>query len=440
MRMYIKGHTNQLLLSLLALFLSHTTHAGTFETSHWQTKNGAEVIFYQAMNVPMLDISVAFAAGSAYDGKTFGISTLTTHLLNQGSQGISTNAMAEALATTGAQFEAENNKDMVVLNLKTLTAPNNLKKANALFSSIINHPDFSKESFTHEKEQQLMLITQSQQSPEEIANQTFFRILYKQHPYAHPSIGYRETVNLLKLEQVQRFYHEFFVASNTIIVLVGAINQSTAEILAEELTKDLPNGHPAPTIPEAKPLTEEINVEVPFPSSQTMLRLGQLGIDHHNPNYFPLQVGNYILGAGALVSRLAQELREKRGLTYGVSSQFFSMPGKGPFLISFSTRHRQIQVAKTLTRETLASFIKTGPTEAELFAAKQYLTGNFPLLMSSNRSIANMLLKIAFYHLPNNYLQTYIDHINAVTSENIKIAFQQLITPNKLLEVAVGQS
>ena len=150
-------------------------------------------------------------------------------------------------------------------------------------------------------------------------------------------------------------------------------------------------------------------------------------------------VGNYILGGGALVSRLAHELRENRGLTYGVYSQFSPMPGKGPFLISLSTKNSQTKTAIDVTRETLTSFIKTGPNEQELKAAKQYLTGSFPLSLASNRSIADMLLKIAFYHLPDDYLQTYIDHINAVTIESIKIAFQQLIISNKLLQVTVGK-
>ncbi len=115
------------------------------------------------------------------------------------------------------------------------------------------------------------------------------------------------------------------------------------------------------------------------------------------------------------------------------------MPGKGPFLINLSTKNSQTKTAIDVTRASLASFIKTGPNEQELLAAKQYLTGSFPLSLASNRSIADMLLKMAFYHLPDDYLRTYITHINAVNTEAIKTAFQQLITPNKLLQVTVGK-
>ncbi len=435
----MKKQLSTLFITFLSWLMPPLLHAKPLEPSLWQTKNGAQVIFYQTLEVPMLDLSIAFAAGSAHDGKAFGLSALTTQLLNQGSRGVNANLMAEQLAATGAQFEAQSNKDMVSFNLKTLTAPENLSKATELFSTIVSGPDFPIESFDREKKQQLMAIAQAHQSPEEMANQTFFKILYQQHPYAHPSIGLHETVSALTIEQVRGFYQQFFNANNAIIVLVGAIDEPRARQLAESFTKNLPKGYAAKAIPPAESLKTEINVEVPFPSSQTILRLGQMGIEPHNPHYFPLQVGNYILGGSSMLSRLTYELREKRGLTYGISSQLLPMPGKGLFLISFSTRHRQAKTAKDLTRDILASFIKNGPNEAELVAAKQYLTGNFPLSMGSNRSIANLLLKIAFYHLPKDYLQTYIDHINAVSAEEIKKAFQELITPNKLLEVSVGK-
>jgi zinc protease len=150
-------------------------------------------------------------------------------------------------------------------------------------------------------------------------------------------------------------------------------------------------------------------------------------------------VGNYTLGGGLLVSRLAIEIREKRGLTYGVYSEFVPMPGLGPFLITLSTQNNQATQALKMTEETLASFLKTGPTEQELAAAKQYLTGSFPLSLASNESIANMLLKMEFYHLPANYLDTYIEHVNQVTRDQIIQAFQQLIHPDKMLQVSVGK-
>ncbi len=429
------------LLTLVTLFftLSDGFAAKPYAPTQWQTKNGARVVFFQAMEVPMLDISIAFSAGSAYDDAHFGLSALTTRLINQGNAGHDANDIADKLAETGAQFDAQSTRDMVALSLKTLTTQSALKEATDTFAMIINHPDFPLQSFNREKNQQLMGIAQDLESPDKVADQTFFKALYQKHPYAHPIYGTREHVNAITIEQVRTFYHQFFVSHNAVLVMVGAIDESTARQLAENLTKDLAQGKGAAEIPRATPLTEEVNLEIEFPSSQTMLRLGQLGINHHDKNYFPLLVGNYTLGGGALVSRLANEVREKRGLTYGVYSQFSPMPGLGPFLISLSTQTKQANTALDITRETLSAFVKQGPNKKELFAAKHYLTGSFPLSLASNRNIADMLLKIAFYHLPEDFLDTYTANINAVTAEQIKDAFQQTLHPDALLQVAVGK-
>lgn len=429
----------KILSLLVVLIAANTVFASAPETLYWETKNGTRVVFYQTMDVPMVDMTIAFAAGSAYDGDAFGLSALTTSLLKQGSSGMSATQIAEKLADTGAQFDNMSSKDMVVLNLRTLTSNDAMQKSTHIFKSIINHPDFSQNAFLREKNQQIMSITQAQESPDEVATKLFYQALYKNHPYAHPIAGDAPHLNRLRINQVRDFYHRFFVSKNALIVFVGAIDKATAERLAEELTHDLAQGQAAPKIPMAQALATEIDIEVPFPSSQTILRLGQLGITHKDANYFPLMVGNYIFGGGSLVSRLAKELREQNGLTYGVSSQFAPMPGNGPFVIGLSTKNKQKKLALDMIRSSLSNFIKTGPSNEELIAAKQYLTGSFPLSLGSNSSMASMLLKISFYDLPKDYLNTYVDHINAVTAEEIQAAFQALVIPDKLLQISVGK-
>lgn len=430
---------NAFITALLVIF-SHNASANTFKTEKWHTKNGVTVVFYQAMEVPMLDISLAFAAGSAYDGKQYGLSALTNHLLNQGNAGQDASAIADALADTGAQFDAATSRDMAVLNLRTLTNKEPLEQSTRTFAQIINHPDFPDDAFNTEKRQLLMAIEQTEESPDDVASLHFFKTLYEQHPYAHPIDGTIETINSIKKEQVVDFYKKYYVANNAVLVLVGAIDSKTAHQLSEQLTNELPKGEAAPAIPKASHLSNAEKINIPFPSSQTVVRLGQVGIDHHNPNYFPLLVGNYILGGGALVSRLSVEVREKRGLTYGVDSQFLPMPGDGPFLISLSTKNDQATDALNITQTTLNHFISDGPNKQELNSAKQYLMGSFPLSLSSNRSIANLLLRMTFYHLPDDYLNTYVSRIKAVTDREIKQAFKEQVNPDKLLLVTVGQS
>ncbi len=430
------------ILLILSLWFSLLNLAIADKSSpavRWKTKQGVPVVFYQAMDIPMLNIHFGIRAGAAYDGELFGLSALTTRLLNQGNDGLSVDALANQLAETGAQFSTENNHDMIVLRLKTLTEKKALKKATHLLARMMKHPDFPTAAFEREKKQQYMSIQQDLERPDKVANQTFFRALYQEHPYAHPINGEIKTLNAITLDDVRHFHQTFFVSENTTLILVGALNLTDAKSLAEHLTKNIPRGKKAPDIALATPLTEAMDVKVPFSSSQTVLRLGQLGINHHNPDYFPLLVGNYTLGGGALVSRLAHELREKRGLTYGVQSQFSPMPERGPFIIGFSTKNEQAETADTLTRDTLKSFVETGSNDTELKAAKQFLIGSFPHAIAGNYNLANLLLKIAFYDLPDNYLETYSDNIAAVEQAQIQSAYQKNIHPDHLLQVMVGK-
>ncbi len=426
------------------VFLTLASFAGwsaeSLEVQHWQTSNGARVVFHPAMNIPMLDIGIAFAAGSAYDQEQWGISALTTRLLDKGNQGLDAKTLADNLARTGAQYSATNNQDMIFLGLRTLSNEDALNKAVHQFTLIINHPDFPSTAFDHEKNLQLLTLTKIKESPDILAHNTFYQILYGEHPYSHPIEGNYNTLQKINVEHVRRFYQRYFVGRNAVIAIVGAIDATTAHRLAEEIAHDLPAGQPATAIPFATSPTKEINIEVTYPSSQTQVRIGQLGISHHDANFYPLQVGNYILGGNGLDSDLNNELRLKRGLTYGVNSQFLPMPGRGPFIISFATKTNQTKAALTLTRETLSKFIELGPTPQQLKAAQQYLTGSFPFSYASNHSIAEMLLKIEFYHLPSNFLAMYVANINAVTGSDIKKAFQTLINPNQLLQISVGKT
>lgn len=428
------------LLAILLFSLPQLALAKPFKIEKWVTKNGVNVVFYKAMEVPMVDVSLAFAAGSAYDGKLHGLSALTSNMMNQGSSGEDATKLAETLADTGSQFNAQSSKDMAVYTLRTLTKKEALNQSAEVFAKIINHPDFPNDAFEREKKQQLMAIEQAKDSPDEVANLNFFNTLYQDHPYAHSPLGTKETVNALSKNEVVEFYKHYYVAHNALLIIVGALDRPQAHRLADKLTQELPQGERAQAIPKAALFPQAKTITIPFPSSQTKVRLGQIGIDHHNPNYFPLLVGNYILGGGTLLSRLGLEVREKRGLTYGVTSQFMSMPGSGPFLISLSTKNNSTKDALKITQDTLQTFINEGPTEKELDAAKQYLSGSFPLSLGSNSAIASLLLRMSFYQLPDDFLDTYVNRIKNTTREEIRQAFLHQVHPDSMLLLTVGQS
>lgn len=429
------------LIVIMICILSQFTHAASFQNlEQWQTQNGAQVVFYPAMEVPMLNIALAFAAGSAYDGSAFGLAAFTAAMMSQGSGPFDATQIAEKLASVGSQFDSQASRDMVMLQLKTLTREEALKPATETFSLILAKPAFRQEAFNQIKNQQLMAVAQIEESPDDVASRLFFENLYKNHPYGHPVNGNAETIKNIAPWQIREFYKKYYVAANATIVLVGAISSQKAHELADELTKNLPQGSAALSVPKATGLSKAEIVTKDFASSQTVLRLGQLAITHHDKNYFPLLVGNYILGGGSLVSRLALDIREKQGLTYNVSSQMIPLPGTGIFVIGLSTKNDQARHALDTTRSILEAFIKEGPTEQELIAAKKYLTGNFPQSLASNNQIAGVLLRLVFYHLPKDYLSSYRARIESVTLKSIKEAYASLIHPDKLLEVIVGKA
>lgn len=426
-------------LLLLISLLSPVIAQAKMTIERWHTQNGTEVLFVNAPAVPMVDIYVAFGAGSAYDGKAYGLSALTTELLSQGSGDKSADEIADKLADSGAQFNSNSSRDMAVVSLRTLTESKALAQALTTFESILNRPSFTGKAIDRERQQLITAIKQGHQSPNTVANELFFEKLYGNHPYAHPVLGTEKTLADIDGKQIKQFYKQYFVGANATMSIVGAINKQQAKSIAEQLTHAMAKGKkPAPLV-KAKSQQTYQTQRVDFPSNQTAVRIGQLGITHHDNNYFPLKVGNYILGGGTLVSRLSNEIREKRGLSYGISSMYLPLPAVGPFIINLATKNNQAKQAIDVTLDTVNAFVAAGPTDAELKAAKQYLTGSFPLSLATNRAIAAMLLKIGFYQLPLNFIDTYTDKVNAVSQEQIKQAFAKQLHPKQLLLVTVGQ-
>jgi zinc protease len=174
------------------------------------------------------------------------------------------------------------------------------------------------------------------------------------------------------------------------------------------------------------------------PSAQSHVLAGQPGMARADADYFPLYVGNFILGGSGLVSRLSDEIREKRGLSYSAYSYLNPMRVPGPFVLGLQTRNTQADAALKVMRETLMRFVETGPTEMELVAAKKNISGGFPLRLDSNRDILGYLAVIGFYDLPLDWLETYVPNVEAVTAESIRDAFRRRIRPAEMVTVVVG--
>jgi zinc protease len=405
---------------------------------HWVTENGARVYFVPAPELPMVDVNITFAAGSARDAGQPGLASLTSTLLDKGAAGLSADEIAVRVESLGAQLGTDSARDMALLSLRTLSDSEHLQPALDLLRDVAGAPDFNQADFERERERMLVALRHSEQSPSTVAEYTFFKMVYGEHPYASRPEGTEASLKALTVKQIREFYRRYYVASNAVIGIVGDIERDAAEALAERVTAKLQAGERAAPVPPVAPLAERVEKRLFHPSTQTHVRMGAPGMRRGDPDYFPLYVGNHVLGGGGLVSRLNEAVREQRGLSYSVSSYFSPMEQDGPYRFSLQTRNDQVDEALAVMRETLQAFLDKGPTQEELTASVNNITGGFPLLIENNSKILGYIVMIGFYGLPLDYLETFNDKINAVTREQIMDAYRRRVHPADMVTVIVG--
>jgi zinc protease len=422
---------------LLAAGVAAAAH---LEIQHWQTQNGARVYFVPAMELPMVDVQVVFDAGSARDGDRPGLARLVSRLLDQGAGDMDADAIAERFEDLGAQFSASSQRDMAAAELRSLSDPEYLDPTIDTLATLLREPGFPESALERERGRMLVALRAEEQSPGDIAERALYRAIYGDHPYGIQPSGEADAVSKLSREEVLAFHREYYVARNAVVAIVGAVDRPRAEQIAERIADGLPEGHAAPPPPAIPSTAAERRIHVEYPSSQTHVLVGQAGLQRVDPDYFPLYVGNHILGGSGLVSRISEEVREKRGLAYSAYSYFMPMRARGPYLLGLQTRNQQTTEALEVLHGTLERFIEEGPDTKELVAAKKNITGGFPLRIASNRNIVGNLAMIGFYELPLDWLDTFTDTVNAVSLDQIREAYARRIDPSTMVTVTVGQS
>jgi zinc protease len=406
---------------------------------HWTMANGARAYFVETHQIPMVQFAVGFDAGSARDpGKLKGVANFVNEMVEEGAADMDGALVAERLESVGAEFSAWSGRDMSVFELRSLSDELLLGPAVEVFSKLMQKPTFPADAIERTRDSILVSLKRKEQSPGSVASLAFYGYLYKDHPYGSPASGMENGVRNIKRRDLLDFYREYFVGANVVIAIVGDLSIDQARSWADHIAGGLSRGAKPDPIPEAGQLNKNHSLNIEFPSSQTHLMMGQVGIARDDPDYFPLYVGNHILGGSGLISRLALDIREERGLVYSVSSYFYPMREPGPFLISLQTRNDQAAMTEGLSMDTLRGFVDQGPTLEELESARKNITGGFPLRISSNKKIASNILSIAFYELPLDYLSTFSENINNVTLEQVKDAFQRRVSPDRFLHVLVG--
>lgn len=420
---------------LALLGLAGLAQAGV-TIEHWQSPVGTRVYFVHSPSLPILDVQVDFAAGSMFDpAGQEGLAGLTHTLLDLGAGSLDESDISNRMADVGAALGGSLDNDRASLSLRTLSQPEKREAALAVLEQVLRQPRFEGSVFERERTRSVAALKDALTRPDTQASRAFWAALYPSHPYGRQSTP--ESLGNIRPEALREFWLRHYNAANATLTLVGNISRAEAEALAERLTAALPPGEPV-LLPAAPVLAAGQQVALSYPASQAHIFVGVPSVARGDPDFFPLLVGNYTLGGGGFVSRLMQEVREKRGFAYSVYSYFAPMRQAGPFLIGLQTKKEQAGEALGVVSQVLADFLAKGPTPAELKAAQDNLIGSFPLRLDSNRKILEHVAMIGFYGLPLNYLDTYQARVQAVSAEDIRRAFGRHVQPEKLVTVTVA--
>lgn len=430
---------NRLISFLLFALLPMLAHAGV-RIEHWTTPAGARVYFVASREIPILDVRVEFNAGSANDpaGKS-GLAGLTTGLLDSGVKlggvGLNEEQMAEKLADLAAHLGAVVDTDRAGLSLRTLAAPPQREAALELMRAALTTPTFPAEVLVREQGRSAAAIQEADTRPDAIAVKRFRQAIYPGHPYGMtPTV---ESVMAISRDDVVAYWRNHFGARRAVVSIMGDVSRAEAERIATQLTDALPDAPPAVARP---PVVQPAatTLKVAHPAAQSHIYLGLPAIRRGDADFFPLLVGNYVLGGGGFVSRLMKEVREKRGYAYSVYSNFDPRLQEGPFEIDLQTKRAQAADAVEVVNATLDTFVKDGPSAQELKAAKQNLVDGLALRLDSNAKLIGYLAVIGFYDLPLTYLDDYPRQVDAVTTQQVRAAFQRRVPHEHRVTVIVA--
>ena len=432
------------LLGAVALACAAVAQAAV-PVEHWQLPNGAKVYLAATDALPIVDVQIDFDAGSRRDPPALtGLAGVTAGMVEKGvlarngAPALDENQLGEAWADLGADFGVGASSDRTSFSLRTLAEPALLERAVALAARQIGEPAFPDAVWTRERQRLVAALRESLTKPGTQAGRAFGRLVYGEHVYGAEAT--EATLAAIDTAAMRARYAQAIVPCRAKLSIVGAVTRARAEQIATQLLAQLPQqACPAlPPVADVPPLAKAQEERIPFESAQAHVWIGQPGYPRSDPRHFALTLGNYILGGGGFVSRLTEEVREKRGLAYSVYSTFSPGLHAGAFRIGFQTRPDQAAQAVQVSRDVLAKFVAEGPTDTELQAAKDNVIGGFPLLLDSNRKLLGNIANIAWYGLPLDYLDTWTARMNAVTAADIKAAFARKLQPGRMVTVVVG--
>jgi zinc protease len=423
----------------IAVFLFLVAAVAPASAANVKTLNavkGAQVWFAEDHGVPMIALTASLPAGSAYDPSVkAGLAALAAYLLDEGAGNLDSAAFQTALANRAIQLSVAPGRDSVTVSLAVLSS--DAKEAFRLLGLALSRPRFDGDAVSRVRAQMLQSLEEEEGDPELVAQKSFYSFYFGANAYGHPPQGNKRGLMAIAPEDLKTFARTHWVRGGLRIAIVGDTNAAGATALLRSafgaLSLDAPPPPPAPARVGA-PGLHVVPMDVPQPTALFALP----GLLRGDPDFLAGYVANYILGGGGFASRLTNEVREKRGLTYDVSTDLVPYRGAGILLGAVAAKKDSMRRTIAVVRETMRKFAADGPTEQELADAKTYLNGSFPLAFASDAGLAAQLNYLQQLGLGIDYLDKRAGLIDALSLAEVRRAGRRLCDPSKMTIVVAG--
>ena len=428
----------KLLLSAVFLICATTAQAKPYlDIQEIHTPKGLTVWFVQDKNVPVMTLNFAAKGGSQFDPKgKEGTGELLSALFDEGAGKRDAESFQRIMENNAVKIGFSASRDAFYGNLKTTILHQDI--ASELFDDALNRPHFDPEAIARMKQALQSNLRFQLMDPDTIASRKLFENLYGGQSYARPVEGTMDSLSAITRDDLLQEKSSLFCRDHLKIAMVGALEKEQVAKIADRFFGDWPKCKNAIADTMQKPELSGKTISLPWQGAQSSVIMVQSGLARQDRDWWAARILDFALGAGQFSSRLMEEVRVKRGLTYGVSSSLVPMDYSPLWMVQAGVDPAKTEEAITVIKKTWRDVAENGLTPNEIQEAKDYLIGSLPLALTSTDAIAGILLQLQEDNLPKTTLDTRRAEISAVTDDDIRHVAKQLLKPEELTTIIVG--
>jgi len=423
--------------ALLALACGAISAEAAMTAKRTVLENGLVLLTSEQRALPMVSIELLLDAGSRFEpGDQAGLANLTSKLLLYGTKKRSASQISEALDFIGASLETGCAQDTASVSMTLLKK--DLATGLELFADVLTQSSFPQAEIDRQKQAIIGAIRAAEEEPGHVAGKAFAAALFPQSPYGRPMEGTEASVKTLTQKSLREFFSRNYRPNRAILAVVGDVSEAEIVKALNGAFRAWTKGEPSGAAPTTSKVGPAKIVRINKDLTQANIVLGHNGVERGNPDYYAIQVMNYILGGGGFSSRAMDSIRNERGLAYSVYSFFAAEKSHGAFEFIMQTKNETALEAARIAIGEMRRMREEPVSEQELNDAKDYLIGSFPLRFDTNRKVAGFLSQVEYFKLGLDYPGRYPDLIRRVTREDVQRVAKQYLQPEKLITIIVG--